>query len=58
MILLFNVGCGALGNLGLEGVLEKFSGRVDALPVAYQKIFFADLETSISNRLRILERTS
>ena len=50
-------GCGVLGNVSLEGVLAKFSGRVAKLPVAYQTIFFDDLETSIGNRLRILEHT-
>jgi hypothetical protein len=49
---------GLVAAAGLEGVLAKFSGRVAKLPVAYQTIFYADLETSIGNRLRILEHTA
>ena len=49
---------GQLGTVSLEVVVAKFSSRVSRLPVAYQQIFCEDLETSLSNRLRILERTA
>jgi hypothetical protein len=45
-------------TVGLEGLLGKFSGRVAKLPVEYQAILLADLETSIANRLRVLEQAS
>jgi hypothetical protein len=38
-------------------VLARFSKRIDRLPEQLQRIFFADLETAIENRLRVLEAT-
>jgi hypothetical protein len=49
------VGVGALKTVGLEGLLERFSGRVSKLPVEFQAVFFEDLETAVGNRLRVLE---
>lgn len=40
----------------VETVLSRFSGRISKLPENLQKIFTADLETAIENRLRVLEK--
>jgi hypothetical protein len=40
----------------VEIVLSRFSGRISKLPKNLQKIFIADLETAIENRLRVLEK--
>jgi hypothetical protein len=42
-------------TVSLEGLLEKFSGRVSKLPVEFQTIFFEDLETAVEHRLKVLE---
>ena len=49
------VGVEALKTVSLEGLLEKFSGRVSKLPVEFQTIFFEDLETAVEHRLKVLE---
>jgi hypothetical protein len=52
------VGVEALKTVGLEGLVEKFSGRVSKLPVEFQVIFLEDLETAVENRLKVLESAS
>ena len=37
-------------------VLARFQKRIDRLPKQLQRIFFADLETAIENRLKVLEK--
>jgi hypothetical protein len=49
------VGVEALKTVSLEGLLEKFSGRVSKLPVEFRAVFLEDLETAIENRLKVLE---
>jgi len=49
------VGVEALKTVSLEGLLEKFSGRVSKLPVKFQAVFLEDLETAFENRLKVLE---
>jgi len=49
------VGVGALKHVGLEGLLEKFSGRVSKLSVEFQAVFFEDLESAVEHRLKVLE---
>ena len=51
-------GVEALKTVGLEGLLEKFSGRVSKLPVEFQSVFFEDLETAVELRLKVLESAS
>ncbi len=36
---------------------SKYSERISKLPKARQKIFLEDLDATIENRLKILERT-
>jgi hypothetical protein len=50
------VGVEALKTVSLEGLLEKFSGRVSKLPVDLQAVFFEDLETAVEHRLIVLEK--
>jgi hypothetical protein len=49
------VGVEGLKTVSLEGLLEKFSGRVFKLPVQFQRVFLDDLETAVENRLKVLE---
>jgi hypothetical protein len=49
------VGVEALKTASLEGLLEKFSGRVSRLPVEFQSVFLEDLETAVEHRLNVLE---
>jgi hypothetical protein len=49
------VGVKALKTVSLEGLLEKFSGRVSELPSELQAVFFEDLETAVEHRLKVLE---
>jgi len=49
------VGVEALKTVSLEGLLEKFAGRVSKLPVEFQAVFFEDLETAVENRLKVLK---
>jgi hypothetical protein len=49
------VGVEALESVSLEGLLQKFSGRISRLPVEFQSVFLEDLETAIENRLKVLE---
>jgi hypothetical protein len=52
------VGVEALKTVSLEGLLEKFSGRVSKLPVEFQAIFLEDLQSAFENRLKVLESVS
>jgi hypothetical protein len=52
------VGVEALKTVSLEGLLEKFSGRISNLPVELQAILLEDLETAFEHRLTILESAS
>jgi hypothetical protein len=49
------VGVEELKTVSLEGLLERFSGRVSKLPIEFQTIFFEDLESAVENRLKVLE---
>jgi hypothetical protein len=42
-------------TVSLEGLKDKFAGRVSKLPVEFQAIFFEDLETAVEHRLKVLE---
>ena len=52
------VGVEALKTVSLEGLLEKFSGRVSKLPVEFQAVFLEDLETAVEHCLKVLENAS
>jgi hypothetical protein len=39
-------------------VLARFSSRIDRLPEQLRRILFADLETAVENRLKVLERSN
>ena len=49
------VGVEALKTVSLEGLLEKFAGRVSKLPAEFQAVFLEDLETAFEHRLKVLE---
>jgi hypothetical protein len=42
-------------TVSLEGLLEKFSGRISKLPVELQAIFLEDLEIAVEHRLKVLD---
>jgi hypothetical protein len=49
------VGVEALKTVSLEGILEKFVGRVSKLSVEFQAVFLEDLKTAVEHRLKVLE---
>jgi hypothetical protein len=49
------VGVETMKTVSLEGILEKFSGRVSKLPFEFQAIFLEDLESAVEHRLKVLE---
>jgi hypothetical protein len=47
-----------LKTVSLEGLLEKFSGRISKLPVELQAISLEDLEIAVEHRLKVLGSTT
>jgi len=46
------------GTDSLDGILDRFSGRVSKLPVEFQAIFCEDLAVAVEYRLRVLEKVA